>query len=199
MARRAVGLHEPRLTYRKFDNLNHLLLAQSAHTELHCTCRPSGVKWTSRKICDGISCADLPARRRIAKLWPEITRPSRPVVLKAVIKTKPSAAIVAAGGLTGTGGNGLALRSLVIVNSAGHPAVFFREQIVKAEKHNRGLRLRAVCDGCGDDLVLSRSGHQFCTNRLCKDGFDLELVTSPVQRRLRNFNPPDIGRSGETN
>jgi hypothetical protein len=24
-----------------------------------------------------------------------------------------------------------------------------------------------------------------------------ELVPSPVQRRLRNFNPPDIGRSGE--
>ena len=199
MARRAVGLHEPRLTYRKFDNLNHLLLAQSANNESHCTRPlPGGKADITQNMRRVFSCAVFLDRRRIAKLWLEITRPGRSVVLKAPIKTKPSAAIVAAGGLTGTGGNGLALRSLVIVNSAGHPAVFFREQIVKAEKHNRGLRLRAVCDGCGDDLVLSRSGHQFCTNRLCKDGFDLELVTSPVQRRLRNFNPPDIGRSGET-
>ena len=95
-----------------------------------------------------------------------------------------------------------------IINSAGHPAVFFREQIMEAEKHYRGPRLPAVCAECEDEFGLSRSGHQFCTNRLCKDGFDVRLdwrfmplpnlfVPPAVQRRLRNFNPPDTGRSGE--
>jgi len=141
MARRAVGLHEPRLTYRKFDNLNHLLLAQSANTESHCTRPlPGGKADITQNMRRVFSCAVFLDRRRIAKLWLEITRPGRSVVLKAPIKTKPSAAIVAAGGLTGTGGNGLALRSLVIVNSAGHPAVFFS----RANSESRETQQRAT-------------------------------------------------------
>jgi hypothetical protein len=34
-------------------------------------------------------------------------------------------------------------------------------------------RLLTVCAECGDDLVLSRSGHHLCANRWCKDGFDV--------------------------
>ena len=87
---------------------------------------------------------------------------------------------------------------------------------MEAEKRYRGPRLPVVCAECEDELDLSRSGHQFCTNRLCKDGFDVRpdwrfmplpnLLTKSksyneracaLQRRLRNFNPPDMGRSGE--
>ena len=62
------------------------------------------------------------------KLWLEIARPSRANRFKAAIKTKPSAGLVAPRGLTGTGGDDLALRSLVIINSAGRPAVFFESK-----------------------------------------------------------------------
>jgi hypothetical protein len=41
---------------------------------------------------------------------------------------------------------------------------------MEAEKRYRGPRLPVVCAECEDELDLSRSGHQFCTNRLCKDG-----------------------------
>jgi hypothetical protein len=41
------------------------------------------------------------------------------------------------------------------------------------EEHNRVSRLLTVCAECGDDLVLSRSGHHLCANRWCKDGFDV--------------------------
>jgi hypothetical protein len=34
-------------------------------------------------------------------------------------------------------------------------------------------RLPVVCAECEDELSLSRSGHQFCTNHLCRDGFDV--------------------------
>ena len=129
-------------------------------------------------------CANRLARPRMRKLWLEITRPSRASRLEAAIKTKPSAAIVAPGAC-GDRGNGLALSWLIIINSAGHPAVFFREQIMEAEKHYRGPRLPAVCAECEDEFGLSRSGHQFCTNRLCKDGFD-------VRPAWRFMPPPNI-------
>ena len=102
-----------------------------------------------------------------------MTRPSRVSRFKAAIKTKPSAGIVVLG-VDGDRSNDFALRSLIIINSAGHPAGFFFEsEIMGAEEHNRGPLLPAVCAGCGDELVLSRSGHHFCTNRLCEDGFDI--------------------------
>ena len=61
---------------------------------------------------------------------------------------------------------------MLAINSAGHPAVFFESKIMEAE--NRGPRLPAVCAECGDELVLSRSGHQFYANHLwCRDGFNV--------------------------
>ena len=125
---------------------------------------------------------------------------------KSSNQNKPSAAIVAPG-VCGGRGNGLALRSLIIINSAGHPAVFFREQIMEAEKHYRGPRLPAVCAECEDELGLSRSGHQFCTNRLCKDGFDVRpdwrfmplpnIVTKRKSDKAfsaRSIKKPNLGR-----
>ena len=44
---------------------------------------------------------------------------------------------------------------------------------MEVEEYYRGPRLPDVCAECEDELGLSRSGHQFCTNRLCKDGFDV--------------------------
>jgi hypothetical protein len=42
-----------------------------------------------------------------------------------------------------------------------------------AEERYRGPRLSDVCAECGNELVLSRSGHQFCANGLCREGFDI--------------------------
>jgi hypothetical protein len=42
-----------------------------------------------------------------------------------------------------------------------------------AKGHSRGRRLPFICAECGDELMLSPSGHYFCANRLCKDGFDI--------------------------
>ena len=33
--------------------------------------------------------------------------------------------------------------------------------------------LLPFCAECGDELILSRSGHQFCANHRCRDGFDV--------------------------
>src|SRR6185437_5072889 len=30
---------------------------------------------------------------------------------------------------------------------------------------------------CGEELILSPSGHQLCANRLCRDGFDVTLLS----------------------
>ena len=74
-------------------------------------------------------------------------------------------------GLTGQGDY---LRPLAkTTNSAGRSAEFFGKQIMEVEEYYRGPRLPDVCAECEDELGLSRSGHQFCTNRLCKDGFDV--------------------------
>jgi len=43
---------------------------------------------------------------------------------------------------------------------------------MEAERYNRVSQLPFVCAQCGNELVLTASGHQFCVNRLCKDGFD---------------------------
>jgi len=42
-----------------------------------------------------------------------------------------------------------------------------------AKEHNRRRQLPFICAECGEELVLSSSGHYFCANRLCKDGFDV--------------------------
>ena len=51
--------------------------------------------------------------------------------------------------------------------------LFLKAKILDVEEHNRVSRLLTVCAECGDDLVLSRSGHHLCANRRCKDGFDV--------------------------
>ena len=44
---------------------------------------------------------------------------------------------------------------------------------MEARAYNRPSGPPFVCAGCGDELVLTSSGHQFCANRWCKDGFDV--------------------------
>ena len=44
---------------------------------------------------------------------------------------------------------------------------------MEVEEYNIWPQVPAVCAECGDDLVLSRSGHHFCANQLCRDGFDI--------------------------
>jgi hypothetical protein len=44
---------------------------------------------------------------------------------------------------------------------------------MEVEEYYRELRLPDVCAECEDELGLSRSVHQFCTNHLRKDGFDV--------------------------
>jgi len=68
-------------------------------------------------------------------------------------------------------GEHLALRSLTPPVT---PAVFFEsKKMMKAKNYNRRPRLPAICAECGDELALSRSGHQICANSLCRDGFDV--------------------------
>ena len=50
------------------------------------------------------------------------------------------------------------------------------------DEHTIALWLRILCAECGDELVLSPSGHQLCANRLCRDGFDVTLVPQIVTR-----------------
>lgn len=51
--------------------------------------------------------------------------------------------------------------------------LFLESKIMEAEERRRRPRLSDVCAECGNELGLSRSGHQFCANRLCKEGFDI--------------------------
>ena len=111
-------------------------------------------------------------------------------------------------GLTGTGVTTSGPLAKTSTPPVTRRTFFLESKIMEAEKRCRGPRLPVVYAECEDELDLSQSGHQFYTNRLCKDGFDVRLdwrfmplpnlfVPPAVQRRLRNFNPPDMGRSGE--
>jgi hypothetical protein len=44
---------------------------------------------------------------------------------------------------------------------------------MEAWEYDREPRLPFVCAECGDELVLTSSGHQFCANRCCRDGFEV--------------------------
>jgi len=46
---------------------------------------------------------------------------------------------------------------------------------MEAKERDRRKRLPIACAECGDELVLTPSGHYLCVNRLCKDGFDVKL------------------------
>jgi len=55
-----------------------------------------------------------------------------------------------------------------------YPADFFEGKVMGTQEHSRKPRLPFVCAECGYELVLTSSGHQFCANPLCTDGFDIE-------------------------
>jgi hypothetical protein len=59
---------------------------------------------------------------------------------------------------------------------------FLKEKFVDLDEHTIAPWLRIVCAECGEELVLSPSGHQLCANRLCRDGFDVTLVPQIVTR-----------------
>jgi hypothetical protein len=46
--------------------------------------------------------------------------------------------------------------------------------------------LSSWCAECGDELNLTSSGHYFCANRHCKDGFDVTSKGKP--KKLLNLN-----------
>lgn len=58
-----------------------------------------------------------------------------------------------------------------------------KEKFVDLDEHTIVPWLPTVCAECGDELVLSRSGHQLCANRLCKEGFDVRLMSQFATRR----------------
>jgi hypothetical protein len=95
---------------------------------------------------------------------------SCPAVLSNNI-TQLSAGIVALG-LAGQGQPPSA-RSLNHQLRRSLGGFFLESRVMEVEEYYRGPRLPDVCAECEDELGLSRSGHQFCTNRLCKDGFDV--------------------------
>ena len=48
---------------------------------------------------------------------------------------------------------------------------------IDLDEHPIAALLHQFCAECGDELVLSPSGHQLCANRLCRDGFDIGSVS----------------------
>jgi hypothetical protein len=60
---------------------------------------------------------------------------------------------------------------------------FLEEKFVDLDEHTIVPWLAIVCAECGDELVLSPSGHQLCVNQLCKEGFDVRLVAQFATRR----------------
>ena len=60
---------------------------------------------------------------------------------------------------------------------------FLKENFVDLDEFTIVPWLPMVCAECGDELVLSRSGHQLCANRLCKEGFDVRVVPQFATRR----------------
>jgi hypothetical protein len=44
-------------------------------------------------------------------------------------------------------------------------------------------RLHSWCAECGNERNLTPSGHYFCANRRCKDGFDI----TPKRRSLKKL------------
>jgi hypothetical protein len=51
------------------------------------------------------------------------------------------------------------------------------------DEHPIERLLPFFCLECGDEFVLSPSGHQLCANHLCRDGFDVRHFTSENRNR----------------
>jgi hypothetical protein len=58
----------------------------------------------------------------------------------------------------------------------------FMELDADLDEHPIAALLHLFCAECGDELVLSPSGHQLCANRLCRDGFDVRLMSQFAER-----------------
>jgi hypothetical protein len=54
----------------------------------------------------------------------------------------------------------------------------FMDLDLDLDEHPIERLLPFFCLECGDEFVLSPSGHQLCANRLCRDGFDVGHITS---------------------
>ena len=77
-----------------------------------------------------------------------------------------------------------ARRLPINLKPAARPAgSFLKEKFVDLDEHTIVPWLPIVCAECGDELVLSPSGHQLCANRLCKEGFDVRLMSQFATRR----------------
>jgi hypothetical protein len=61
--------------------------------------------------------------------------------------------------------------------------LFLKENSVDLDEHPIERLLPFFCLECGDEFVLSPSGHQFCANRLCRDGFDVRVDSQFAARR----------------
>jgi hypothetical protein len=61
--------------------------------------------------------------------------------------------------------------------------VFWEERSVDLDEHPIAPWLPIFCLECGDELILSPSGHQLCANHLCRDGFDIRLMPQFAMRR----------------
>lgn len=58
-----------------------------------------------------------------------------------------------------------------------------KEKLMDLDEYTIVPWLPIVCAECGDELVLSPSGHELCANRLCKEGFDVRVVSQFAARR----------------
>ncbi len=77
-----------------------------------------------------------------------------------------------------------ARRLPINLKPAARPAgSFLKEKFVDLDEFTIVPWLPMVCAECGDELVLSPSGHQLCANRLCKEGFDVRVVSQFATRR----------------
>jgi hypothetical protein len=77
-----------------------------------------------------------------------------------------------------------ARRLPINLKPAARPAgSFLKEEFVDLDEFTIVPWLPMVCAECGDELVLSPSGHQLCANRLCKEGFDVRVVSQFATRR----------------
>lgn len=77
-----------------------------------------------------------------------------------------------------------ARRLPINLKPAARPAgSFLKEKFVDLDEHTIVPWLPIVCAECGDELVLSPSGHQLCANRLCREGFDVRLMSQFATRR----------------
>ena len=77
-----------------------------------------------------------------------------------------------------------ARRLPINLKPAARPAgSFLEDNSVDLDEHPIDRLLPFFCLECGDEFVLSPSGHQFCANHLCRDGFDVRHITSENRSR----------------